>query len=177
MPGACAAATFNLAPTVSVCVPAVNVPVVDGVLTKFVTVIVFAPLVIVSAADGSVMAYVYAPYPFTVNAAAVTVPVVAGNVTPPVLVRAPAGVSVAVPAVLACTATLPKFMSVVFVMLIGVTIVPVDVAVAVACACTPLTEASITIAASINLVPFFIVWIPFYLFKKFTNNKHLNAAG
>jgi hypothetical protein len=39
-----------------------------------------------------------------------------------------------VPPVPVCTATLPKFMSTVFVMLIGVTIVADAVAVAVACA-------------------------------------------
>lgn len=52
MPGACAAtaAVFNLAPTVSVCVPAVNASDADAVLAKLVTVIFFAPLEIASAA-------------------------------------------------------------------------------------------------------------------------------
>lgn len=69
------------------------------------------------------------------NEAAVTVPAVDGNVTPPVAERVPAGVNTTVPAVDDCTATFPKFMSTSLVMLIGVTIVAVAVAVAVSCAC------------------------------------------
>jgi len=68
-----------------------------------------------------------------VNEAAATVPVTAGNVMPPVNVLVPAGANTTVPAVPA-TATLPKFMSTVLVILIGVTMVADAVAVAVACA-------------------------------------------
>jgi hypothetical protein len=67
------------------------------------------------------------------NEAAVTVPVVAGRVTPPVRVRVPAGVIITVPAAV-LTATLPKFMSTVLLMAIGVTIVADALAVAETCA-------------------------------------------
>ena len=75
----------------------------------------------------------YDPEPVTVKAAEDTVPAVAGKVTPPVIVLVPAGAKTTVPAVPA-TAKLPKFISTVFEMLIGVTIVADAVAVAVACA-------------------------------------------
>jgi len=71
--------------------------------------------------------------PSTLKAAAVTVPVVAGRVTPLVLVRVPAGANTTVPPVEALTAILPKLISAVFVIVIGVTTVAVAVAVAVAC--------------------------------------------
>ena len=60
--------------------------------------------------------------PVTLNDAAVTVPATAGRVTPPVDVRVPAVDNKTVPAV-ALIATLPKLMSAVFAMVIGVTIV------------------------------------------------------
>ncbi|MGK0448909.1 MAG: hypothetical protein ACJA2M_002710 [Polaribacter sp.] len=72
-----------------------------------------------------------------VNEAAVKVPVVLGKVTPAVLVLVPAGAIItvpAVPAVPACTATFPKFMSNAFAIAIGAIIVAVTVEVAVACA-------------------------------------------
>jgi hypothetical protein len=58
---------------------------------------------------------------------------VAGRVTPPVAERAPAGVITTVPGA-ALEATLPKFMSTVFEIAIGATIVADAVAVAVTCA-------------------------------------------
>jgi hypothetical protein len=69
----------------------------------------------------------------TLNEAAVTVPVVAGITTPPVVVRVPAGARITVPPV-ALTPTFPKFISTVFEMSIGVTIVAVAVAFADTCA-------------------------------------------
>ena len=68
-----------------------------------------------------------------VNVAAVTVPTVAGNVTPPVLARVPAGASITVPAVPEA-AILPKFISRVFAILMGVTMLTDELAVAEACA-------------------------------------------
>jgi hypothetical protein len=93
-----------------------------------------------------------------VKDAAVTVPVVVGSVTPPVLVRPPAGVSTTVPPVVDCTATLPKFISTVLEMLIGVTIVAVAVAVAVSCACTHVAMPAIINVARKNLFFGFIVF-------------------
>ena len=74
------------------------------------------------------------PVPVTVNAAAETVPAVAGSVTPLVLLRVPAVASTTVPPEVADTAMLPKLMSAVFAMLIGVIMVAVAVATSVACA-------------------------------------------
>jgi len=68
-----------------------------------------------------------------VNEAALTVPAVAGNVTPPVVVRVPAGAKTAVPRVDE-TATFPKLMSVAFTIEIGATTVAVVGAEAVTCA-------------------------------------------
>jgi hypothetical protein len=70
------------------------------------------------------------PSPPMVNEAAVTVPVVLGKVTPAVLVLVPAGAITAVPAVSACTAIFPKFISTSFVIVIGAIIVADAVAVA-----------------------------------------------
>lgn len=65
--------------------------------------------------------------------AAVTVPAVAGRVTPPVLVRVPADAErTTVPPDVGDTAMLPKFMLVTSDMVIGVMILPVADAVAVA---------------------------------------------
>jgi len=64
----------------------------------------------------------------------VKVPVVLGKVTPAVLVLVPAGAITTVPAVPACIATFPKFISIAFAIVIGAIIVAVAVAVAVACA-------------------------------------------
>ena len=66
----------------------------------------------------------------TAKEAAVTVPAVAGSVTPPVDVRVPAGVRTTVP-IAPFVATLPKFILTVLEMPIGVTIVAVVLAVAV----------------------------------------------
>ena len=129
VPAAWLTPTFRVAPTRSVEVPAVNVPVVVGVLVNAVTVIVFAPDVIVNGEAGKEIEKVYVGAPVTVNEAAVTVPVTAGSVTPPVIVRPPAGASITVPAT-ALTATLPKFISTVLVMLIGMIIVAEEVALA-----------------------------------------------
>ena len=114
--------TFSVAPTRSDAVPAANVPVVDGVLVNAVTVIVLAPEVIVKGEAGNEIENVYVGAPVTLKAAAVTVPVTAGSVTPPVRVLPPAGASITVPAT-ALTATLPKFISTVFVILIGIIMV------------------------------------------------------
>lgn len=103
----------------------------EGELVNVSTVIVFAPDVTVVDVEGRVIAYVAEPLPVTVKVAAAIVPAGEGRVTPPVVVLvgdAPAG-RTTVPDV-PLDATLPKFISAVFVMAIGVKIVPVAVAVA-----------------------------------------------
>lgn len=91
------------------------------------------PVVLVNVTEvGKVMEYVLLLSPLTVNEAAVG-EVAFGFVTPPVAVIVPAGANTAVP-LEAVTAKLPKFMSAVFEMLMGVMIVAVAVAVAEACA-------------------------------------------
>jgi hypothetical protein len=100
--------------------------------SEYLSVILFAPEVIVVAKAGRVIAYVKLTWPVTVKAAAVTVPVVAGRVTPPVVLRAFAGVRITVPSA-TLDATLPKFISVVFVIVIGETMVAVADAVADTC--------------------------------------------
>ena len=72
--------------------------------------------------EGSVIAYVKPGAPETVNAAAATVPEVDGSVTPPLppALRVLAVVSITDPPVPDATATLPKFISVSFAMVIGV---------------------------------------------------------
>ena len=70
------------------------------------------------------------PNPVTVNAAAATVPVTAGRVTPPVFVRVLAGARTTEPAMVGLTAMLPKFISIVFEIAIGVITVADVVAVA-----------------------------------------------
>ena len=62
------------------------------------------------------------------------VPVVVGSVVPPVVERLPAADKTTVPEVADCTATLPKFISAVWAILIGVRMVALAVAVAVSCA-------------------------------------------
>ena len=106
--------------------------------------------------------------------AAVTVPTaVEGRVTPPVGVRTPAGERTTVPAVPAETATLPKFMSTVFEMLIGVTMVAVAVAVAVAWANVPVAKYSITIVRSPKLtaIDFVLIFIYLHLFVMSKDNR------
>jgi hypothetical protein len=100
--------------------------------------------VIVLAPTGRVIEYVAPGFPLTVNVAAVTVPVTAGRVTPPVAVRVAAGASITVPG-LAFTATLPKFISLALVIEIGVTMVAVAVAVADTWAIALAVKATITI--------------------------------
>ena len=106
----------------------------EGVLTKFSTVIVPDGLVNVMAEEGKVIEYVLLPSPVTVNEAAETVPVTTGRVTPPVLVRAPEVGRTTVPPNVGLTAMLPKFISTSFSMAIGVMMVAVVEAVAVTCA-------------------------------------------
>ena len=90
--------------------------------------------------------------------AAATVPVVAGRVTPPAppVVRVPPGASTTVPAVVADTATLPKFMSTVFTIVIGVMMFAEQDAVADACAKELLENPITTAAVAIALKMFFI---------------------
>ena len=91
--------------------------------------------------------------------AAATVPVVAGSVTPPAppVVRVPAGARTAVPAVVAETATLPKFISTVLVIVIGVMMLAEADAVAVACANEAVdAQPNTTTDAAIALMMFFI---------------------
>jgi hypothetical protein len=145
--------TFNVAPTVSTCEPPESVPVPEGVLVNEFTDMVFPPLLIVNGVDGNVMVYVYEPSPVTVKEAAEIVPATTGNVTPPVLVRTPAGVKITVPAT-ALTATFPKFISTVFEMAIGVMIVAEAVAVADTCANVVERNPKIIIVVMIS---FFIV--------------------
>ena len=78
-----------------------------------------------------------------VNAAAATVPAVAGNVTPlPAVVRELAVVRITDPPAAGDTATFPKLISVTFVIAIGVTTVAVALAVAPACALAAALENS-----------------------------------
>jgi hypothetical protein len=65
-----------------------------------------------------------------VNEAAATVPLTAGKVTPPVFVLVPAGASTTVPATVGLTAMLPKFISTVLEIAIGVITVAEVLAVA-----------------------------------------------
>jgi hypothetical protein len=93
-----------------------------------------------------------------VKEAAETVPLVAGSVTPPAppVVRVPAGARTAVPAIVAETATLPKFISTVLTIETGVMMFAEAEAVAVACAKELLEEAITTAAIAIDLKMFFI---------------------
>ena len=117
---------------------------------KVVTFMLFDPLLIVTVDVGRVIAYVKDAAPATSKLAAATVPVVAGRVTPPPppVVRLPVGSRITVPPVVADTATLPKFRSIVLVMEIGVMIVAEADAVAVACANELVLNPIITAAAS-----------------------------
>ena len=157
VPAACAAATFSVAPTVRVCVPRpARSPVVVGLLVNAVTVIVLPPEVTVKGAPVIAIVYVEPVKPVTVKDAAVTVPITAGRVTPPVVERVPAGVSITVPPT-ALTATLPKFMLAALAIAIGVTIVAVAVAVAETCANVLTANESRRIARTNNLIVFFII--------------------
>lgn len=121
------ALTFRVAPTVNDGVPAAIVIAAAGFLVNTSTVILFVPSVIIAEA-GSVIEYEEPVLPVTVKPAAVTVPVTAGKVQPPVTERAPVGGRTTVPAVL-LTAMLPKLMLVLVAIEIGVMIVAVAVAV------------------------------------------------
>jgi len=103
------------------------------------------------------MEYVEVPNPVTLNDAAVTVPATAGNVTPPVFERVPAGTSTTVPAMVGLTAILPKFISTVFEIAIGVITVADVVAVADTCAKELIVKANIAMVRVKILVVFFIV--------------------
>ena len=150
------------------CVPELNAPVPEGLLVKELAAIVCTPPECVSVTVvGRVISYVYEPLPLTVKDAAVTVPVVAGKVTPLVLVRVPAGANTTVPPVAVCTAILPKLMSVFFEILIGVTTVAVAVAVAVACAF--ICEVKPARSKKVNKILFFI-------FIRFCLDFHINAV-
>ena len=100
------------------------------------------------------------------KAAADTVPVVAGRVTPPPppVVRVPAGASTTVPESVADTATLPKFISAVLAIEIGVMMLAEHDAVAVACANELLAKPANTTVAAMALMMFFIV-LRFCLFE------------
>jgi hypothetical protein len=97
-----------------------------------------------------------------VKSAPATVPVVEGSVTPPAppVVRVPAGTSTTVPASEADTATLPKFISTFFTIVIGVMMVAEADAVAVACA-KELLEKAITTAAVANTLEILVCFFKF----------------
>ncbi len=152
------AGTFRVAPTFSVSVPPVSVPVGVGSLVHVSTVISLPPFEIVVAPAGSVIEYVASARPTTSNEAAVIVPALDGrNVTPPVAVRALAGVSSIVPAV-AFTARLPKFMSTVLVSEIGARIVAEAVAEAVTCVKAVPVIRNIAITKGTTLINAFIIF-------------------
>jgi hypothetical protein len=96
--------------------------------------------------------------PVTAKAAAATVPDTVGSVTPPVSEREPAGVNTTVPAV-ALTATLPKFMSTVLLIAIGVTIVADADAVAETCAKVLMEIPMSKIARAMILICAFMVFV------------------
>ena len=98
--------------------------------------------------------------------AAATVPMVEGSVTPPPppVVRVPAGASTTVPATVADTATLPKFISAVLLIEMGVMMVALQAAVAEACAKEEVAKAATaTEVVTIALKMFFIL-VSFCLF-------------
>jgi hypothetical protein len=101
-----------------------------------------------------------------VKEAAETVPFVAGRVTPPPppVVRVPAGARTAVPERVAETATLPKFISTVLEIVIGVMMFAEAEAVAVACAKEELAVTIAIVAIAIDLMMFFIL-VRFCLFE------------
>ena len=106
---------------------------------------------------GNVMAYVEVPNPLTVKAAAVTVPVTAGSVTPPDFTRDPLVERATVPATVGLTAILPKFISTVFEIAIGVITVAEVVAVAETCAKVLIVKARKAMVSAKSFVVFFIV--------------------
>lgn len=104
------------------------------------------------------------PSPVTLNEATETVPAVAGSVTPPVDDIVPAGVKTTVPDV-ELTATLPKFMSVVLAMAMGLTILAVAVADAVICAEVLLEKPITRIGAPKMRIVFFTCFLFEYWLK------------
>ena len=157
VPAACPAPTLRVPPTSSVWAPAVKAPVTEGVLAKLVTVMVPDGFPVSVTVPGSVMAYVEVPSPVTLKEAPVTVPVTAGSVTPPVFVRVPSGVRTTVPGFTGLTAILPKFISTVLVMAIGVIIVADVPAVADTCANVLAVSASIATIRIKSFIDFSIV--------------------
>jgi MFS superfamily sulfate permease-like transporter len=117
------------------------VPVPDGLLVKVSTTIFWVPLLIVWFA-GREIEYVAPSNPVTVNAAAVMVPAIEGEVRP-LRVRVPAGTRTTVPPSVSAM-MLPKLMLAVWVIVIGDTITAVAVAVAEDCANAPAVNASRT---------------------------------
>ena len=103
--------------------------------------------------------------PATSKLAAATVPVVAGRVTPPPppVVREPVASSITVPPVVADTAMLPKFRSIVLVIEIGVMMVADADAVAVDWA-NELFEKPNTNVAATNTFAMFFILVCFFCF-------------
>jgi hypothetical protein len=96
-----------------------------------------------------------------VKLAAATVPVVAGSVTPPVLVRVLAGANTTVPPDVGDTAMLPKFMLVTSAIVIGVMMFADAEAVAVACAKEAVDDTPTMMAAATSTLEmmFFILFV------------------
>lgn len=129
VPATWLAATFRVPPTATVAAPEERVPVPEGLLVNVPTVMLCdAPSLRVMLV-GRVIVNDEVPVPVTLKEAAETVPVVAGKVTPPVLVRTPAVERTTVPAVVP-TAMFPKFMSTDLAIAIGVMMVAEALAVA-----------------------------------------------
>ena len=157
-----AAPVVNVAPTRMFAVPAVRVPVNEGVLVHAEIVKgSLAPEAKDKFAAGSVMLNAEAPSPVTVKEAALTVP--PNNTTPttPVRVATGKGLSIKEPDPLPLV-KVPKFMSVTFAIASGVMIVAVAFAVVVALiwAKPPAAKASIT-----NVSAKFFIFIIFIIFK------------
>jgi hypothetical protein len=98
--------------------PPVRVPYGVGLLVKVPSVNVLVPDFSVTGEEGKEIENVKLVEPVTVKDAAETVPVFTGIVTPPVELLVPAGVKVTVPKEVP-TATFPKFISTVLVMVKG----------------------------------------------------------
>jgi hypothetical protein len=113
-----------------------------------------------------------------VKVAAVTVPVLAGKVTPPAppVVRVPAGARMVVPATVAETATLPKFISTVLTIVIGVMMLAVTEAVAEACANVLLAKPNTAAVIASDFTMFFILF-SFSLFELIDLFDSTNTNG
>ena len=130
VPAGAFAGTFNVAPTLTVAAPAVNVPVVEGEEPKVSTVRLSVPETRVMLL-GKEIEKELVPSPVTENWAAAGVPLT--RLTPPEGVATSSVPKTTVPAV-ALAAKVPKSMSTVLLIAIGVTRVAVAVAVAEDCA-------------------------------------------